>query len=239
MFFKNIIKRQIEKAGYKIVKPSLRQDYVLRRMKLLNYYNINVIIDVGANIGQYAKTVRNAGFDGRIISIEPLSSAYQTLKSNSNLDSKWEALNYGLGDYDGEAIINISANSESSSFLDMLPAHIKHRPESKFISKEKVNIKKIDSIYNDFYNDSERVFLKIDAQGYEYNIIEGAKKSLNNIIGLQIEISIEPLYKGDKLICEMINYLENKGFKLMSIEPGAIDNTSGQMFQIDGIFFKE
>jgi len=156
-----------------------------------------------------------------------------------NKDNNWEAWNFGLGNFDGESVINISGNSDSSSFLNMLPVHIKHRPESKFIGTEKVNIKKLDSIFNNFYNEGDSVFLKIDAQGYEYNILEGAKNSLKYILGLQIEMSIEPLYEGEKLICEMIGYLRKKGYKLMSIEPVSIDYSTGQMFQVDGIFFKD
>lgn len=239
MILKNLIKRQIEKAGYQIIKPNLRQDHLLRRMKLFDNYKINVILDVGANTGQYANIVRNSGFKGKIVSFEPLSTAYKTLKNNSITVNNWEALNFGLGDFDGESIINISANSESSSFLNMLPVHIKHRPESKFIGKEKVTIKKLDSVFHNFSNDSDNIFLKIDAQGYEYNILQGGNKSLNNIDGLQIEMSLEPLYEGEKLICELIGYIETKGYKLMSIEPGSVDYSSGQMFQVDGIFFKE
>lgn len=238
MFLKKLIKRQIEKAGYRIIKPNLRQDHLLRRMKLLDTYEINKILDVGANTGQYASIIRNAGFNGKIMSFEPLSAAYKTLKNNSNSDYNWEALNFGLGNFDGESLINISGNTESSSFLNMLPAHIRIRPESKFVGTEKVNIKKLDSIFNNLVNEGDTVFLKIDAQGYEYNILEGARNSLNNIEGLQIEMSIEQLYEGEKLICEMIGYLGAKGYKLMSIEPGSVDYSTGQMFQVDGIFFK-
>jgi FkbM family methyltransferase len=239
MFLKNLIKKQIEKAGYQIIKPNLRRDHLLRRMKLFDNYRINFLIDVGASCGQYATIIRKSGFSGRIVSFEPRSSAFETLKSNSDLDDKWEAFNFGLGDFNDEAIINISGNSDSSSLLNMLPVHIKHRPESGFIGKERVIIKRLDSFFHTLYNEGDSVFLKIDAQGYEYKIIEGAKNALNNINGLQIEMSIEPLYEGEKLICEMICYLREIGYKLMSIEPGSVDYSTGQMFQVDGIFFKD
>jgi FkbM family methyltransferase len=238
MFLKNLLKGIIERLGYQIIKPNLRQDHLLRRKVLIDEHEINVILDIGANTGQYSNIMRNTGFQGKIISFEPLTDAYDLLQKNSKLFNNWEAYNFGLGNFDGESSINISANSQSSSFLTMLPSHIKHRPESGYIGTEVVKIRKLDSIFQDLTNESDNVFLKIDAQGYEHNILEGAKESLNNITGLQIEMSLEPLYQGEKLICELIKYLENRGLKLMSIEPGSVDYSTGQMFQVDGIFFR-
>lgn len=239
MRIKKLIRNQIEKFGYQIVKPNLRQDYLLRRMKLINNYKVDVLLDVGANTGQYGNMMRNAGFQGKIISFEPLSEAFRSLVKKAASVNNWEVFNYGLGNLDDELDINIAANSESSSFLSMLPAHTKHRPKSKYIGTEKVKIKKIDSVFDSICHSGDIVFLKIDAQGYEYNILEGAKESLSNITGLQIEMSLEPLYHDEKLMCDMIAYLATKGFKLMSIEPGSVDYTTGQMFQVDGIFFIE
>jgi FkbM family methyltransferase len=224
--------------GYKISKPLLRNNHILRRQMLLKSFGINKVLDIGANIGQYSMSMRKAGYYGHIISFEPLHNEYEKLLLNSMNDRKWTVFNYALGDSDGESIINVAGNSESSSLLEMLPAHIKHRPNSEYIRQEKITIKKIDSFYNEICRKDDRVFLKIDAQGYEYNIIIGANESLKLIIGIQLEMSLEPLYVGEKPMCEMINYLLAKGFRLMSLEPGAVDGNNGQMFQIDGIFFR-
>ena len=238
MIVKKVIKDIFKKKGYEIIKPTLRNNHFLRRMMLFKANKINKVLDVGANIGQYGKLLREIGYEGKIISFEPLQECYNELVNYIKGDNYWEAYNYALGDFDGTSSINIAGNKDSSSLLEMLPSHIKHRPNSKYIGKEKIEIHKLDSIFNDLFNDNDNLFLKIDAQGYEYLILEGAKESLPAIKGIQLEMSLEELYKGEKLMCEMISYLGNKGFKLMSIEPGAVDNVSGQMFQVDGIFFK-
>jgi FkbM family methyltransferase len=235
---KRLLKRIFNYYGYEIKKPNLREDHLKRRMKLINTYNINTILDVGANTGQYGKVMRTIGYRGKIVSFEPVGKSYQELLINTKKDTDWTALNYALGNFDGTTQINIAGNSVSSSMLDMLPSHLKHRPASKYIDKELINIIQLDTVFESIYKINDIVLLKIDAQGFEYNILEGASYSLSHIKGIQLEMSLEPLYDKEKSMCEMIDYLLLKGFKLMSLEPGSIDLENGQMFQVDGVFIK-
>jgi hypothetical protein len=121
----------------------------------------------------------------------------------------------------------------------MLPTHLKSEPESIYIAQEEIEIKKIDSIFNSFCNKEDRVMIKIDTQGYEKNVIDGATESLNNIKIIQLEMSILPLYENEILFIEMINYLDKKGFQLFSLENGFSDLTTGQLLQVDGIFVQK
>ena len=209
-----------------------------RRMKLLNYAGISTIFDVGANTGQYAMLMRQLGFKGSIVSFEPLSEAFKVLENNARHDKNWSVSNMAIGNTDGETFINVSANSYSSSILDMLPSHIKSAPESAYIKKENVKIAKIDSIIDDYSSGRDDLFLKIDTQGFEKNVIDGARNSLHRIKGVQMEMSLVPLYEGELLCFDMIEYMENMGFKLYSLESGFFDQESGRLLQIDGIFFK-
>ena len=208
------------------------------RMRLLKNYEINLILDAGANIGQYAQNVRSMGYKGRIVSFEPLSSAFTELKNNTDKDPLWEAVNIALGDTDSKKSINISANSRSSSILEMLPLHLNNSPQSKYKGKEIVFVKTLDSIFNKYVKPKDRAFLKIDTQGYEKKIIDGAKKSLKNILGIQMELSLAPLYKGEVIFIDMLNLMGKKGYALASLEPGwSISN--GRLLQTDVIFFKK
>jgi len=209
-----------------------------RLIKLINHFGINKIFDVGANIGGYSLFMKELGFKGEIVSFEPSSNAFKKLKLNSKADKKWILENFALGNEEGEIMMNISENSVSSSILDMLPAHVESAPFSKYISKEKIKICKLDSIFNNYYKEGDRIFLKIDAQGFEKNVLEGAEKSLIKINGIQLEMSLVSLYKGDTLFEEMIAYLKLRGFKIYSLEPGFSHPTSGQLLQMDGIFYR-
>ncbi len=209
------------------------------RIRLLNIHNINLVFDVGANIGLYSHCLRNMGYDGRIVAFEPLSNEFKALQKLAGKDSSWECLNMALGNENQESEINISQNSVSSSILEMLPSHYSVVPESKYFRKEKIIIKTLDSIFKDYYTSSDKVFLKIDTQGYEKSVLEGAINSLPNISGLQLEMSIVPLYKDELLFRGMLDYIYSLGFKLISLEHGWSDPVTGNLMQIDGIFFRD
>ena len=236
MILVNGLNKILTNCGAELVR--FPNNELKRRLAFINHYQINKVLDVGANVGKYATTLRKIGFNGDIISFEPLSKTFIELNGHSKTDSKWQALNIALGDYDGEAEINIAGNVDSSSILDMLPAHLNSAPESQYIGKEKITVKTLDSIYKGICNEDDQVYMKIDTQGFEKQVLDGASSSLNKIKGLQIEMSIVPLYKGSLTYLEMIAYLKQKGFEIHSIEPGFTDALSGKLLQFDGVFLK-
>lgn len=121
----------------------------------------------------------------------------------------------------------------------MLPEHEKSAPESKYIRKEKIMVNKLDTIFKSFYKPNNKVFMKIDVQGYEMAMLNGVEESLKDITGLQIELSLEPLYEKSVLFKDMIYFVESKGFELYSLENGFSDPKSGKLLQCHGIFFRK
>jgi FkbM family methyltransferase len=236
---KEIIQRILRKTGFQLEKyPHPDADFI-RRLKIINYYSIDTLFDIGAASGQYAIDMRKFGYKGKIISFEPLKNAFKELKDASLKDNNWIVNNYAIGNEDTKSVINVAGNSDSSSILKMLPAHYNIRPKSKYIAQEEIEVKRLDSIFNSFCGKEDRVMIKIDTQGYEKKVIDGATESLKSIIIIQLEMSIIQLYENEMLYIEMINYLDNKGFKLYSLENGFSDQTTGRLLQVDGIFVKE
>ena len=225
------------------VKILLRQfgyDIVRTERNLLELNGIDLVLDVGANIGQYGKLIRKDGYTGAILSFEPLEKEHKKLATNSIFDPSWNVYSRcALGERDGTTIIHRSRNSYSSSLLNMLPAHLEAAPQSIYSSDEKVDEVTLDLIYESISEDAERVFLKIDAQGYEQAILKGAKNSLSKIQGIQLELSVIPLYENQKKYDYFIRELINLGFSLWSIRPGFYDPKSGRLLQFDGIFFRD
>lgn len=209
-----------------------------RRKKLLDHHNINKIIDVGANSGQYASQTFKLGFKGEIISFEPLKSVYKKLHNKVKNKQNWTSFNFGLAEKFQEIEINVSKNTFSSSILQLKDNLVESEPASKYISKEKITTKKLDDIFNELYEKEDIVLLKIDVQGYEKNVLDGAKESLSKIKGIQIEMSIEELYEGELLFSEMKQYLNELGYSLYSLENGFYDERTGKLLQVDGIFFR-
>jgi len=236
MFIVDLLNSFLKKCGAKLIRFP---EYDLsRRIKLLNHYSIDKILDVGANDGGFAKEMFEIGYKGKIISFEPLLSAYSIIEKKSRKNNKWSTVNKALGDFDGESFINVSGNSVSSSLLNMLPTHLNSAPSSKYISKEKIIVNKLDSIYHDYCLENENIYLKIDTQGFEKQILDGAINSLKYIKGVQLELSIVPLYEATHTYSEIVTFLNDLGFELYSIESGFSDVNTGQLLQMDGIFYR-
>lgn len=236
MVLKETLLKQIRKLGINISKfpnADLR-----RRITLLNNFKISKILDVGANSGQYAKLMKELGFKGEIISFEPLPDTFKKLQIETKKHHNWTPVNIALGERDGVVQINVSKNSYSSSLLKMLPLHLESAPESIYVGKEIVKINKIDTVFNSFCKEDDKVFLKIDTQGYEKKVLEGANESIKKISGVHLEMSLIPLYEGESLFSNMLIFMKDLGFDLCSLENGFYNRTSGQLLQVDGIFFR-
>ncbi|WP_348812036.1 FkbM family methyltransferase [Flavobacterium maritimum] len=213
-------------------------DELARRIALINHHNINVIIDIGANIGQYGAEMRNLGFKGEIISFEPMKKAFNILEKIASKDLNWKVYNYSIGERDGQTTINIAKNSVSSSLLDNLPQLVESAPQAKFVEKETIKIQKLDSVFDSFNLKGKNIYLKIDTQGYEEMVLLGAEKSLKSIKGVQIEMSFISSYKGAMTFEMMKNKLNELDFELLALENGFYDKKTGKQLEIDGIFYK-
>jgi FkbM family methyltransferase len=210
------------------------------RKNVLIEKKIDVLFDVGANTGQYAKDARRQGYKGKIISFEPLPDAHEKLTKNSKKDPLWiihERI--ALGSKKESGFINVSENSYSSSLLNITQALISNTPDTKYIKKIKIDITTLDSVFNSYVNENNKVFLKIDTQGFESEVLKGSVKNLKNISGIQLEMSTESLYQKQKTYEYFLTYLKKYNFRLWSIIPGYWNTKTGQMLQFDGIFIKK
>ena len=222
-----------DKIKYRLNRP------LKRRKKLLSHFKITKILDVGANTGQYAQELRKINFEGEIISFEPISSVFNLLQKNLKKDLKATQKNFALGNKNEIKTINIAKNLASSSFFSRASHLVEKSKQTEYISEEKVEIKTLDSIYDSICDSNDVVFLKLDTQGYEKNILQGATESLKKIKGIQIELAIKPSYNDAPEFKEIYKHLEENGFKLYSVEEGFEDDETGQLLEVDGVFFKE
>jgi len=202
-------------------------------------FEIDLVLDVGANRGQFAAGIRRHGYAGRIVSFEPLSQAHAELMQVCENDHMWEAHSRcALGDHNGSVEINIAGNSESSSILPMLESHRSAAPESEYQGKEIVPISTLDSVAGQYLKEAQAAFLKIDTQGFEWHVLDGACETLPRIKGILVELSLVPLYEGQHLWRDVIDRLEAKGFTLWAFSPVFSDQSSGRTLQVDGLFYR-
>ena len=201
---------------------------------------ITTVIDVGANTGQYALTLRRFGYHKKIISFEPGLVAHSKLLFNSKKDNNWKIYKkVGLGCNNFYEKLNISGNSVSSSFRPMNRLHITKEPSSKYIDSEQVKIIKLDDIFKKFYKKSKNIMLKIDTQGYEFEVIKGSVNSLKFIKCIQVELSFVELYKNQAHWLKTIKYLEKNHFQVVKVIEGFKDKKNQHILQADFFFINK
>jgi FkbM family methyltransferase len=237
---KIFIKKFLKKINLRVEKISHNPKFSDLLVQLLNKNNINLVLDVGANVGQFAQSIRINGYDKKIVSFEPVFKTYNSLLSNSKKYKNWQVFDRcALGENDGEVNINVSNYDLSSSILPMTNLHLEKNNTSFYVSKEKVKILRLDSIFDKVRVNNENTFLKLDVQGYESKVLNGAKNSLKIIKGLMLEVSIVELYKGEELWLDIVSRIIKMNFELHLIEKGFYDKKNNKLLQLDLVFFKK
>jgi len=234
---KSLAKRVIRGLGYDLRRYTYTTSPSGQRIAILKHHGVNLVLDIGANTGGFGRSLREDGYTGAIVSFEPMKAAHDVLVAAASKDSLWRAApRAAIGAEDGEIEMHVAANSESSSILDMLEAHSAAAPQSSYIGTEKVPLRRLDSIAAEYVNERSTLFVKIDTQGYEEQVLRGCVNIIGRATVLQLELTLLPLYAGQKLMQEMLCIVGEMGFELWGVEPVFADRRNGRMLQMDGIF---
>lgn len=224
----------------KRLTPSSSED--MRNSTILNDLGIKYVIDVGANTGQFAESLYDFNYNGTVISFEPVSKCYDALVRRSKKNPNHVvAERCAIGDQDMEIRINVSDDSVFSSVLEIKDEHTKLRPKSRIVRQETVNLYKLDTIIDKYIPAGETsVLLKIDTQGFEKQVLDGAMKSIKRIQGIKIEIPLVPIYNNTQFtFYEIIDFMKERGFTPYNFNTEGVDLKTGRVFTIDGMFFRE
>jgi len=239
MSIKHSLKMAARHLGLDVNRYNAVESAEARLFALLKTHRIDTVIDVGANDGGYGGLLRRGGFEGAILSFEPLQEAHASLTATAQADGRWFVHpRAALGAEAGEVQIHVAGNSASSSILPMHETHEKAAPESRYVGVQKVPVHRLDQVRHEVLEKAGRTLLKVDTQGYEMPVLQGAEKLLPRICGVQLELSLTRLYEGQVLYLEMIQWLQERGFELWNVIPGFIDPASARMLQFDGVFFR-
>jgi FkbM family methyltransferase len=230
------LKIALRSALHKRNLDLVRHPYPVRVGTALAHFQVNTLLDVGANIGQYGAAVRASRYAGRILSCEPLPDAYAHLARRASSDGNWTTVQTAVGDHVGMIEINVAANSYSSSLLPMTDAHLDAAPGSHRVGVEKVPITTVAALLAEHRIDAGRAMLKIDTQGYESYVLDGAGLALAEFALVQLEMSFVPLYEGQQLFDDLLDRLRDCGFEIYALEGGFGDPRSGRMLQCDVLF---
>jgi FkbM family methyltransferase len=207
-------------------------DVVMYRpcLEVIQSRQFDLVLDVGANEGQFGRELRKSGYIGKIISFEPVKEAFDVLKERADKDGSWECHNMALGRQNGSALINVHEDSRLSSFLQ-------HKDLSS--RQTTVVMRRLDDFLAEFASVPGKIFLKLDTQGFEMEILEGVGSWWDRISGALVELSIEPLYDGQVPIEKMIARLKLHGLLLWSLRRGCYDMATMRDLEADGLFLRK
>lgn len=206
---------------------------------LLRASGASLVLDVGANIGQFGDLLLGLGFKGRLVSFEALPDAHRQLTEHAASVGSWQvAPCAALGSAAGQIEMNVSANVVSSSVLPMRQRHIDAAPESKYVGKVVVGMERLDQLAKPYVSPDTAVLIKIDTQGYEMQVLEGATGLLPQTVALQLEMSLVPLYEHAPGFADVLEYVLANDFELFGLVPGFRDAPSGRLLQMDGFFVR-
>lgn len=207
---------------------------------LLQSHEIECVLDIGANTGQYARALRTNGYDRQIVSFEPLSVVRTELERNAAGDTHWKiAPQTAVGAAPGTRDINVSAESDMSSLLPLDKTAQQRLASSRTESQERVPVTTVAEILEAYTSQSERVFLKSDTQGFEDQVLDGIGKRWDRITGLQLELSLQPIYDGQPDHLLLLNRLAERGFRPHLVVPGYWSRHYGRMLEYDAVFFRD
>lgn len=174
------------------------------------------VIDVGANIGQFGESLRQAGYRGKILSIEPGRAEFELLSRKAKADGNWETLHCGLGASAGTAVLNVSKLSVFNSFLGLSAVAGLHDERMAVDHTEEIAVRTLDEIAAIL---SGNILLKIDTQGYEKQVLEGGRRSLHRMAGILLELPVIHTYEGEWEFHDALKYMAGLGFVPAQMQP--------------------
>jgi FkbM family methyltransferase len=234
-----LLQRLARRLGYDLTPRRRARSPDAQLAAVLERFSVSCVLDVGANVGQYAERLRAFGYAGRIVSFEPLFEAYAKLTRRAAADPAWQvAPRMAVGERDGEVEIEVSAEPDMSSILPQSALLRRISPNSAVLRRERVPIARLDRVAPAFLEPGEETFLKLDVQGYEHRVLEGAGDLLRRLRGIQLEMSLLPCYEGERGVWETIDDLESAGFELYLLLPGYFDRKLARQLQVDGVFIR-
>jgi FkbM family methyltransferase len=200
--------------------------------------NVEWLIDVGANRGQFGSLMRRAGYERRILSLEPVGDAFAALQQTAADDPLWTVEQLAVGAEAGTQVIHVSGNSVSSSLLPMGQRHIDLFAGSAYTRDEEVEVTTVQALVERHGVEPRSTMLKADVQGLESAVLDGAGDALSQYAIVELELSLLELYEGQELLPELLSRLTSSGFVLWTFFPAYVDRVNKRMWWADGLFVR-
>lgn len=231
------IRRAGRRAGVNIQRFPHPDERAGHLALLFRRHGVDCVLDVGANRGQFGTMLRRAGYRGRIVSFEPVPEAFASLQRAARARPPWDARRLALGAHPGFRTLNVTVSTSVSSFLSPTAAYQKRYAGGVVARTEEVELHRLDDIFDELTCRSKRVFLKIDTQGYDLEVIEGAAGCLHRVVGIQTELSVLPIYEGMSGYLTALSIIADLGFTPTGMFPVERDDEL-RIEEFDAVFVR-
>lgn len=217
------------------------QDYLGARhvASLLRHYRVNCVIDAGANIGQYGQQLRAHGYEGRIVSFEPVAAMADQLRQVAEDDPEWRVYTVALGREDRTDSINVVHGSMSSLLGPTDFGNTRYKRFRKTRTEE-VTLRRLDGLLDEALAgvDDPRPYLKLDTQGFDLEAYAGAGERIREFVGMQSEVALMQIYEGMPRMDEAIRAYEADGFEITGMYPVTREESTGRVLEFDCVMVR-
>lgn len=199
---------------------------------------ITTVLDVGANIGQFARSIREHGYRGRIVSFEPVAAVFEELDRHAQRDSSWDVHQLGVGDVTGDITISVASNSVFSSFKPPSAYAARTFAGLREDRREVVRVVRLDDFLKANPGPVAETYLKIDTQGFEREVLLGLGDFLPRLKAVQMELPLRELYQGQAPMLEMIEWMKTSGFEIAMAKENGFDWKTMRLLELDVLFVR-
>lgn len=227
---RRVVRRIVRQTGF-------RRQIAPTFVDVMRCQRIDVVLDVGANDGDFGREIRDEGYRGRIVSFEPNPAAYERLCKAIVNDPLWEAHQLGLGDVPGELTLSISNADVFSSFKGTTEfgAASFHARQA---STEQVQVVRLDDFLDGRADLLSRTYLKIDTQGFEMEVLRGAGDALRRIAAVQAELGLVKTYRNEDDWLDIILWMRRHGFEVGTAICNSAISEAAQVREFDFVFVR-
>jgi len=237
---RHVIRKGYRKLGYDLFRwPPLLEELDGHLSGLLPRLSVNCVLDVGAHWGEYASSLRALGYEGRIVSFEPVHDNAVCLRARASGDSRWIVKEMALGRLSGRKLLNVPGDTVLASFLDPTEFALENFADSAPLRQEEVVVSRVDEILDECTTgiDLPRVYLKMDTQGWDLEVFAGASGRVDQIVALQSELSVVAIGEGMPTYLQALAEYQQHGFELTGLYPIARDKRA-RIIEFDAVMVR-
>ncbi len=203
-------------------------------MDVFSRYQVNVVLDVGANKGQYGRALRRAGYRGRIVSFEPVGREFEQLQRHASRDGNWSVHQMALGSEDGQIDMHVVPGTLSSA-LPPSDFGAERYAKLKAADVQTVPVHRLDGILDEVLAGvpDPRPYLKLDTQGFDLEAFAGLGARAADVVGMQSEVALLQIYDGMPRLPESLAVYESAGFEVAGLYPVTRERSTGRVLEFD------